>query len=333
MADYNWQAGGRIMTPAWVLACLLATGAPLGAARAAGVGQILPGAAGAADPGIIWEAAIGGLVVLSFLLSIVIWALSVLRRVKRSKLRRNAFVSSALNNLNQGVVITDSKRRVVFCNDRYLEIYGLLRSDVPPLMDGRELLELRRRRGVLDVSPEEFFELAGAAEGHIFELPGRRSILVKHFLLPNGGGSVSTHEDCSEQRKLSRQLASTKQFLESVLENVPVCVAAKNIEDGRYMFANRAFERFARFSRDSIIGKRADEIFQPETAASIEAADRAALGAPGGHFRNEFVVERGSQKRILASNRVVARNHNNEPEFLIALFDDVTEHRLSLIHI
>ena len=123
------------------------------------------------------------------------------------------------------------------------------------------------------------------------------------------------------------KLASTKQFLESVLDNVPVCVAAKNIEDGRYIFANRAFERFSRFSRDHIVGKRADEIFQPETAASIEAADQAALNAPEGHHRNEFVVERGSEKRVLASNRVIARNENNEPEFLIALFDDITDRR------
>ena len=140
-----------------------------------------------------------------------------------------------------------------------------------------------------------------APEGLITELPGGRSVLVKYFALPNGG-SVATHEDCSEQRKLSRQLASTKQFLELVLDNVPVCVAAKSIEDGRYIFANRAFERFSRFSRDNIVGKRADEIFQPETAASIEAADRAALDSPEGQFRNEFVVERGSQKRVLSSD-------------------------------
>ena len=112
-----------------------------------------------------------------------------------------------------------------------------------------------------------------------------------------------------------------------MLDNVPVCVAAKNIEDGRYIFANRAFERFSHFSRDHIVGKRADEIFRPETAASIEAADQAALNAPEGQFRNEFVVERGSEKRIVASNRVVARNEKSEPEFLIALFDDVTDRR------
>ena len=151
----------------------------------------------------------------------------------------------------------------MFCNDRYLEIYGLARSDIAPNMTGPELLAMRRERGVLDVSVDEFYaNVPAPPEGLVTELPDGRSVLVKYFALPNGG-SVATHEDCSEQRKLSRQLASTKQFLESVLDNVPVCVAAKSIEDGRYIFANRAFERFSRFSRDKIVGKRADEIFQP----------------------------------------------------------------------
>src|ERR1700744_6051292 len=197
-------------------------------------------------------------------------------------------------------------------------------------MTGPELLAMRRKRGILDLSIEDFYENAGTPEGLVTEVSGGRSVLVKYFPLPNGG-SVATHEDCSEQRKLSKQLASTTKFLESVLENIPVCVAAKNIEDGRYIFANRAFERFSRYSRDNIVGKRADEIFRPDTAASIEAGDQAALNSSESQYRNEFVVERGSQKRVLASNRVIARNDRNEPEFLVALFDDVTERR-SLSH-
>src|SRR5258705_10098082 len=136
------------------------------------------------------------------------------------------------------------------------------------------------------------------------------------FRLPNGG-TIGTHEDCTEQRRLSRKLASTTQFLESVLDNVPVCVAAKNIEDGRYIFANRAFERFSRFSRDHIIGKRADEIFRPETAKSIEVADQAAITAPEGYHRSEYSVERSDERRVLSSHRAVTRNTNNDPQFLI----------------
>ncbi|HVI65616.1 MAG TPA: PAS domain-containing protein, partial [Bradyrhizobium sp.] len=281
---------------------------------------------GSLDPDVLWEMLIGGIVVCAFFATLALWIHSALRRVKRSQARRHAYISSALNSLSHGVAMTDPKMRVVYCNDRYLEIYGMTRSDLTPGMMGSELLELRLKRGLLDVSVEDFYRLASRPEGLITELPNGRSVLAKYFPLPSGG-SIATHEDCSEQRKLSRQLASTKQFLESMLDNVPVCVAAKSIEDGRYIFANRAFERFSRFSRDHIVGKRADEIFRPATAAAIQDADRAAVESPNGHYRNEFAVERGKEKRLLASNRVIARNDRNEPEFLIAMFDDVTDRR------
>ena len=133
------------------------------------------------------------------------------------------------------------------------------------------------------------------------------------------------HEDCTEERRLARQLASTKNFLESVIDNVPVCIAAKSIVDGRYIFANRAFERFSRFSRDRIVGRRADELFSPQTAAVITVADNAVIVAPDGQFSSQFAVERAGEARVITSNRVLVRNERNEPEFLVALFDDVTE--------
>jgi diguanylate cyclase (GGDEF)-like protein/PAS domain S-box-containing protein len=326
MAGKNWQAGGMNPILAQAVVCLAASFVPSRGAQAMSEKFSPASYVGNTDPSLVWEVLIGGIVVCSFLAAVALWVHSSLRRVKRSQLRKNAFISSALNNLNQGVVMTDPKRRVVFCNDRYLEIYGLLRSDLPPAMTGPQLLKLRRERGVLDVSVSDFYVEAAKPEGLITELPDGRSILVKYFALPHGG-SIATHLDYSEQRALSRRLASTKQFLESVLDHVPVCVAAKSIEDGRYIFANRAFERFSRFSRDRIVGKRADEIFRPVTAASIDAADKAALLSAEGHYRSELLVERGSEKRVLASNRVIARDENGRPEFLIALFDDITERR------
>src|ERR1700743_713807 len=278
MASKDWQASGKVVIPAQAIVCLIGILMPFGAAWGGADGFAPASYIGSADPDVIWEMLIGGIVVCSFLAAVALWIFSALRKVKRSQLRRNAFVSSALNHLNHGVVMTDPHKRIVYCNDRYLETYGLVRSDIPPQMTRPELAELPRQCGTLDLSVEDFYAAASTPEGLVTELPGGRSVLVRYFALPNGG-SVATHEDCSEQLKLSQQLASTKQFLESVLDNVPVCVAAKSI-DGRYIFANRAFERFSRFSRDNIVGKRAGEIFRPETAASIEAADEAAYKSP-----------------------------------------------------
>src|SRR5690349_19538323 len=292
MAGKNWQAGSK-STLAIAVVCLVASALPLAHALAASSGFSPSSYVGSLDPNVIWEILIGGIVVASFLGAVAIWVVSALRRAKRSQLRRNAFISSALNHLNQGVVMTDPRGRVIFCNDQYLQIYGLTRADVPRDMSGAALLEMRRQRGVLQGSNDDFYARAATPEGLVTELPDGRSVLVKYYTLPNGG-SVATHLDCTDQRKLARKLSSTTQFLESVLDNVPVCVAAKNIEDGRYIFANRAFERFSRFSRDHIVGKSAEEIFRPDTAASIEAADRAAVESASGQYQSEILVERGS---------------------------------------
>src|SRR6476620_3601471 len=217
MPDRNWQAGGKSLIPAQAVVCLIAAVVAFAVAwglsdRFAPVSYL-----GSGDPNMVWEVLIGSVVVCSFLAAVALWIHTALRKMKRAQSRRNAFISSALNNLIQGVVMTDPEQRVVFCNDRYLEIYGLARSDLSRDMTGPELLELRRKRGVLDVSVEDFQKHADSPEGLVTELPGGRSVLVKRFRLPNGG-TVATHEDCSKERMLSRQLASTKQFLESVLD-------------------------------------------------------------------------------------------------------------------
>ncbi|MFT4119498.1 EAL and GGDEF domain-containing protein [Bradyrhizobium sp.] len=320
MAEKNWHAGSTIPIAVQAVACLAGSVVPAHA--------FVPsaGPAGEFDPNLIWEALIGGIVVCAFLAAIALWIHSALRRAKRSQLRRNAFISSAMNNLNQGVVMTDAQRRIMFCNDRYLDIYGLSRSDLWPNMTGNDILELRRQRGALGVTDDEFYEKAASSNGLITELPDGRAILAKYFVLPNGG-SVATHLDVSEQRKLSRQLASTKQFLEMVLDNVPACVAAKTIEDGRYIFANSAHARFWGFSRDFVVGKDARELFAAASAARIEATDRAALEAADGQYRNQFEVERGAERRMVDSIRIVVRNERNEPEFLLLVFEDITDHR------
>ncbi|TYL97020.1 EAL domain-containing protein [Bradyrhizobium rifense] len=323
MAEKNWQEGSMLPIAVQAVVCLASAVAP---SRAYADSLNPPSYLADLAPNLIWEALIGGIVICAFLAAIALWIQSALRRSKRLQLRRNAFVSSAMNNLNQGVVMTDAQRRIIFCNDRYLEIYGLTRSDLWTGMTGYDTLELRRQRGVLAVSDDDFYEKAASSNGLISELPDGRAILVKYFVLPNGG-SVATHLDVSEQRKLSRQLASTKQFLETVLDNVPACVAAKNIEDGRYIFANRAYERFWGFSRDQVVGKNARELFGPKSAASIEATDRAALLASEGQYRNEFEVEvqRDQTRRMVASIRIVVRNESNKPEFLLVVFEDITD--------
>jgi diguanylate cyclase (GGDEF)-like protein/PAS domain S-box-containing protein len=273
----------------------------------------------------IWQMPPGSCVVLAIFVAMALWIVSALRKARWADSRK-AFANAALNNMDLGVVMVDAKKGLVFCNDSYLRLYGLSRADLRPGMSGRDLVELRRSRGKLDCDVDEFYREVESELGYVTEMSDGRAILVKHCKLKDGG-VISIHEDFTHQQKLSRQLVTTTQFLESVVDNIPVCVAAKSIEDGRYILANRAFEQFCRMPREKIIGRTADELFTVRTSVNVKELDEVAIALKGDQLRSELIFERDGENRILDSARVVARNENNEPEFLIALFDDVTERR------
>jgi PAS domain S-box-containing protein len=57
-------------------------------------------------------------------------------------------LEAAVNNLALGLVIVDDKGEVVFCNKRYMEIYGLTPEQVRPGTPNRELIQHRLNLGL-----------------------------------------------------------------------------------------------------------------------------------------------------------------------------------------
>jgi diguanylate cyclase (GGDEF)-like protein/PAS domain S-box-containing protein len=287
------------------------------------------GAADAAtlyDPIVLHQTLFAGLVACAFLAAVAVWSFSALRRVRNHFRRRMHFMATALNHMNHGVSMVDRHGRLTFCNDAYLDIHRLSRSEIRPNMPLDEVLALRTERGTFDEATANFAKDNELTSQCLRDADDGRSIMVSRHRLP-GGGWVSTYADFTEERSLARQLAKTKLFLESVIDNIPVCVAVKNISDGRYVLANRAFEQFSRLSRDVIVGSTAEEIFTPDSAKAVTGADREAVESPAGDARMEIVVERGSKKRVLAARRVVVRDEQSRPTLLLTLFDDITEKR------
>ncbi len=304
--------GARLVAGTILLVCCA------GRARAAGLDVF--------DPATLREAVFAGLVGCAFLAAVAIWAFSALRRMRRRFRRRMHFMATALNNMTLGVSMVDSRGRLRFCNDAYLDIHRLSRSEISPNMPLEDVLALRSARGTFDEATANFAKDNEDTSECIRDFDDGRSILVSRHRLP-AGGWVSTYADFTGQRKLARQLATTKLFLESVIDNIPVCVAVKNISDRRYVLANRAFEQFSRLSREAIVGSTAEEIFTRESARAVTGADNEAIASANGDARMEIVVERGSQKRVLAARRVVTRDEHGNPELLVTLFDDITEKR------
>ncbi|MBC7579016.1 MAG: EAL domain-containing protein [Tardiphaga sp.] len=278
-----------------------------------------------ADTEVIWENLITALVVIAFLGSIVLWVGSVLRSVKNQQRRRNAFVGSALNHLGQGIVMLDARKRLVFCNDRYLEIYGLTRAEIPENITGSGLRELRRQHGMLDEVSDRHYRYSNDADSFIADLPDGRQVQVKLNRLPNGG-SIGIHEDCTEQRQLAGELESTKKFLETVVDNIPVSLMVQRVSDGKYVFANRGAEVILNCRREDAIGRTVSEVLKPEEARLINNRDQAAIRSRG-LMAEEHPISTRDGLRLFLTRRVAVPDEKGQPQYLIKTHEDVTDRR------
>jgi PAS domain-containing protein len=58
-----------------------------------------------------------------------------------------------INNMTQGVVMFDAAGKLVVCNDRYIEMYGLPRDIVKPGCTLLDVIKCRQRSGSLKIPP------------------------------------------------------------------------------------------------------------------------------------------------------------------------------------
>jgi diguanylate cyclase (GGDEF)-like protein len=131
--------------------------------------------------------------------------LGLLHDTQRSLAVQNERLDAALNNMSQGLVMFDSSARLVVCNKRYLEMFGLSSESVKPGCTIREILDERVATGGFSADSVDVYRtelLAAVAQGTTFSkitnLPDGRIISIVNVPMA-GGGWVATHEDITER--------------------------------------------------------------------------------------------------------------------------------------
>jgi hypothetical protein len=119
---------------------------------------------------------------------------------------------SVLNNMSQGVLLFDSEARLVFCNQRYIEMYGLADDVVQPGRFLLDLLNFRIAAGTFSGDPREYIGRlrTNIANGETFcdvvTSSGGRAFSILNKPLA-GGGWLATHEDVTERRRAEERIA------------------------------------------------------------------------------------------------------------------------------
>ncbi len=126
--------------------------------------------------------------------------------------KEEQLLQTVLNNMSQGVLMFDPETRLIFCNKRYIELYGLSPEIVKPGCSLRDLLRHRIERGSFSGDPDEYTaRLAeGIADGKTFSnivnLPDGRAVSVVNKPVADGGW-LATHEDVTERQRSEERIA------------------------------------------------------------------------------------------------------------------------------
>ena len=124
---------------------------------------------------------------------------------------QNVRFDIAINNMTQGLLLYDPSGRLIVCNRRYMEIYGLSPSVVKPGLSFRDLVVYRKETGSFKGDVDVFCSsvLRNVAMGkvthNVVETTDGRSILIVNKPLVDGGWVV-TQEDITERRRAEERI-------------------------------------------------------------------------------------------------------------------------------
>jgi diguanylate cyclase (GGDEF)-like protein len=156
--------------------------------------------------------AMGGVsvLVIAAMLFLVVRKLSQQHRLSQQRLSlEKRRLDTAVNNMTQGLLLFDSSQRLVICNQRYIQMYGLSAEIVKPGCTFREVIAHRKATGSFVGDLDAYCSLVlrdiGLRQVMTIETPDGRSIQIANEPLADGGW-VATHEDITERRRAEQRI-------------------------------------------------------------------------------------------------------------------------------
>ncbi len=145
-------------------------------------------------------------------ISILIIALTlylIFRQITRQMAVEKHRLDTAVNNMSQGLLLFDSAQRLIVCNDRYLEMYGLSPSVIRPGCSLRDVIDHRKATGSFEGDVDEYCDRLvrkrHSAETSVVETSDARLIQISTRPV-FGGGWVATHEDVTQRVRAEERI-------------------------------------------------------------------------------------------------------------------------------
>jgi len=133
--------------------------------------------------------------------------------------------------------------------------------------------------------------------------------------------------DLRERRAVENHLQQANHFLESLLENIPATIFAKDAQDLRYVRFNRSGEQLLGRSREDLMDKTDWDVFPPDQAQSIIKTDREVLAQGNAISIPAEEIDTPAGRRIVHTYKVPVRDEHGQLKLLLGISMDITEQK------
>ena len=171
-----------------------------------------------------------------------------------------------------------------------------------------------------------------------------------HFIFPHrlAGGAIRTVEvystpitvnnstllfsivhDITERKQAEQELQESTDFINAVVENVPLMIFLKEATELRFVLFNRAGEELLGYDREVLLGKNNLDLFPPEQAANFMTKDREVLDGDVGvlDIPEEPIMTAKNGLRLLHTRKVCIRGVDGVTKYLLGISEDITERK------
>lgn len=135
-----------------------------------------------------------------------------------------------------------------------------------------------------------------------------------------------------ERKRAEAELNAAKGFLNSVVENLPLGVFAKDASSLKFVLWNKAGETIAGVTSQEAIGKNDYDIYPKEQADVFTEQDRQILTS----YQNQSAIKKAIEEpiqtrhkglRILHTRKVPILDAKGNPQYVLGITEDITERR------
>jgi diguanylate cyclase (GGDEF)-like protein/PAS domain S-box-containing protein len=160
--------------------------------------------------GMLVSVALASALAIAALLIAVVRKLSEQHRLSRERLTlEKQRLDRAVNNMTQGLLMFDASQRLIVCNQRYLEMYGLSADVVKPGCSLHDIIAHRKATGSFTGNVDRYAARVlrdiHTRNVMVIDTSDGRSIQILNEPLTDGGW-VATHEDITERRRTEERI-------------------------------------------------------------------------------------------------------------------------------